>query len=182
MAEEVEIVEQDAPLVEKQEPAKTEENPKSNEKLFSRDDMAKMVHAQMEQWKKEQDMTAEELASQKEQERLSQLQEREEAIRIRETTMDVQSDLQEAGLPKTFAGIIAKSSDEDERKAIVTDLKTAFLQAVQAGIKEGLQGKKNPTAASTVHSGSLTADDIMKEPDDMKRQQLIKENMALFTK
>lgn len=182
MAEEVQTVEQEETMGEKQEPSKTEDTSKSSEKLFSRDDMAKMVNAQMEQWKKEQDMTAEELARQKEQEHLSQLQEREEAIRIRETTMDVQSNLQEAGLPKSFAGIIAKSSDEDERKAIVVDIKTAFSQAVQAGIKEGLKGKKNPTAASTVHSGNLTADDIMKEPDDIKRQQLIKENMELFTK
>lgn len=180
MTEEAQTVEET--LVEKQEPAKTEEVPKSNEKLFSRDDMAKMVHAQMEQWKKEQDMTAEELANQKEQERLSQLQEREEAIRIRETTMDVQSDLQEAGLPKSLAGVIAKSTDEDERKTMVADLKTIFGQAVQSGVQEALQGKKNPTAASTtVNNGNLTVDDIMKEPDDIKRQQLIKENIELFT-
>lgn len=182
MTEEAQTVEQEESVAEEQQAPKQEETKKSSEKLFSRDDMAKMVHAQMEQWKKEQTMTAEELASQKEQERLSQLQEREEAIRIRETTMDVQSDLQEAGLPKTFAGIIAKSTDEDERKAIVADLKTAFDQALQIKIKEGLQGKKNPTAASTVATGNLTVEEIMKEPDDIKRQQLIKENIELFTK
>ena len=69
------------------------------------------------------------------------------------------------------------AADADTTSANVKAFSKAFKASVQAEVKNQLS-HKSPAAGTP--GGGLTKEAIMKEPDAIKRQQLIRDNISLF--
>lgn len=146
----------------------------SNKKMYSRDELAKAVAAQMAQYKKEQSMTEEE----RQKEAIKKFQERENELQRRENEFTIRSELQEAKLPIDIAPILS-NADLEKAKNAVQSLKTYLMDAIENEVQERLKGKNNPASGAS-STGGITREEIMKEPDINKRQELINKNLDLF--
>ena len=69
------------------------------------------------------------------------------------------------------------SEDADDTSKAVKAFADAFKKAVQDEVKKQLSHKKPATGA---RGGTITKEQIMNEPDPLKRQKLIREHMNLF--
>ncbi|MEJ6358737.1 DUF4355 domain-containing protein [Lactiplantibacillus plantarum] len=182
MVEDVKTNEVDTKDESKSEPNATKPTKpdKEAEPTFTRAQLAKAVNAQIEQYKKEQNMTAEELARQKSQEHEKSLADKERQLTIKENKLEVQGQLQENNLPLAFAGVIALETDDKQRNKLVKTLKESYTQAVSEQVAQQLKGKANLSKENETSHGDLTKQQILSETDSAKRQQLIRENLDLF--
>lgn len=72
---------------------------------------------------------------------------------------------------------VVKSDAEGTQQAVNTFV-GLFNKAVEAQVKEKLSG--SAPRVNTGNQSGMTKEKIMSEPDQMKRQKLISENLELF--
>lgn len=90
-------------------------------------------------WEQQQNMTAEQLAAEKEQERADALTAREQALVSRELRADAMGELVGRSLPTELIGCI-QTTDAQTMKASLDAAEKAFRAAVQAGIDTRMAG------------------------------------------
>lgn len=146
------------------------------EKKFAK--WQKQKEAEINEAKKLADMTATERAEHERDKLKAELEELKAANTRAEMEKTARSILQSDGVTvddNIISHLVA--ADADTTSANVKAFAKAFKSAVQAEVKNQLS-HKSPSAGT---AGSvLTKDAIMKEPNALKRQQLIRDNMSLF--
>lgn len=106
--------------------------------------MAQAMKTAKAKWEKEQNMTAEQLAEQKLQERTRDVDAREAALKQREMRSSAIEALGKDGLPASLADALDYTS-EDTVKATMASVAKSFRDSVQAAVTERMKG--TPPAA-----------------------------------
>ena len=143
------------------------EEPKKEEKKFSRDDIAKMVNAQvdkikndleskyskqLEQAKEEGErrakMTADEKAEEDRKQRELEFERREKELELRERKAETRDLLTNAGLPLSFVSqLMGKDSEETQRN--INEFQKIVNQQVQNELHKKAAGKVPNTSSSS---------------------------------
>lgn len=156
---------------------------------YSDADLDRIIEKKLAKWKRQSKAEADEAA------KLASMTAQERAEHERDQLQKELNDLKRANtiaeMEKTARNILATDNinvpdeivstlvdeDADTTSENVKKFAKAFKKAVQDEVKRQLT-HKNPSSGSS--AGTLTKDDIRKEPDARKRQQMIRDNMALF--
>lgn len=168
---------------------KSDKDSGKDDKKYSDADVDKLLEKKFAKWQKQKeaeineakklaDMTATERAEHERDKLKTELEELKAANTRAEMEKTARSILQADGVTvddKIISHLVA--ADADTTSANVKAFSKAFKAAVQAEVKNQLS-HKSPAAGTP--GGSLTKEAIMKEPDAIKRQQLIRDNISLF--
>lgn len=159
---------------------------------YSDDDLDRILAKKFSKWQKQQQAAVDEatkLANMSAQERAEherdKLQKELDALKKANLTAEMEKTargiLSADGVtvPDEIVGLLV-GDDAEKTAANVKAFAKAYKKAVQDEVKRQLT-HKTPTAGIG-SSGSVTKEDIKKEKDPIKRQQMIRENMGLFQK
>ncbi len=116
-----------------------------NQSIFDKR-VAKAIDTARTKWEKEASMTAEEIAEEKANERLRELEEREAAQDRREFIADIKEDLMQNNLPLAFGDLIADGTDRDNYKEVLKELKTEWDKQINEQIKASVRQKEPRTS------------------------------------
>jgi hypothetical protein len=156
---------------------------------YTDEDLDRIIGQKFKKWQKQQEEAVSEAA------RLAQMtaQERAEAerdklqkelneLRAANARADMEKQARQIlnadgiSIPDELLTTLVRD-DAETTSAAVKAFSASYKSAVQAGITATLSHKTPPAGAG---AGTITKEDIMKEPDRRKRQDLIKKNMNLF--
>ncbi|MBF0699673.1 DUF4355 domain-containing protein [Streptococcus danieliae] len=176
---------------EQQEVEATESEAKQG-RLFTRDDVAKMLKAERTKWEDGQAKALEEArtegerlarlskdqrAKEEQEKREQAIQERENAIALKELRLETRDLLATEGLPSEFLDIVLAPTAEEVTSNIEA-LRKVFDEEVEKKVNARLVQK---TARTGNSSSGMSKSEIMAIKDDDERQRLIAENRSLFT-
>lgn len=160
-----------------------------DEKKYSDADVDKLLEKKFAKWQKQKDaeiseakkladMNATERAEHERDKLRAELDELKSAKARAEMEKTARAILSENGVnvPDTVISYLV-ASDADTTSKNVKAFSKAFKSAVQAEVKNQL-GHKSPESGSG--AGTLTREQILKEADQKKRLQLIRDNPQLF--
>ena len=168
---------------------KDAKNDKADEKKYSDADVDKLLEKKFAKWQKQKeaeineakklaDMTATERAEHERDKLQAELNELKAANTRAEMEKTARGILSENGVtvPDSVISCLV-TADADTTSKNVKDFSKAFKSAVQAEVKNQL-GRKSPEVGGG--AGTLTKEQILKEADQRKRLQLIRDNPQLF--
>lgn len=173
---------------------------KESSKPYSREDIAKIVSAQVkqhdaelkeredklkqemaeqiskakEEGAEEAKMTAEQLAKKKAEEQEAELKSREERIRRAEAELSTKTLMASKKLPDAVADVMLApltQVEADKREAVIDKVNEAISEAVQAGVLEKTKGKVTP------NTGNGTG---VKKPDKPWDEMTYSEQVAIY--
>lgn len=120
--------------------------------------VAKGITTAKSKWEKEQNMTAEQLAQQKQQERAAELDRREAELNQRAMRATALETLRQKGLPKDLADAL-DYADDKRLSASIDRVEKAFRDSVDAAVSERMKGNppKNPTGGGDTEAALRAA-------------------------
>ena len=165
-------------------------NADRNDKKYSDDDLNRIINDKFAKWQKQQEKAVDEakkLANMTAQERVeherdklkAELDALKHANAIAEMEKTARGILQADGvnIPDVIISSLVSSDDAEATSENVKAFSKAFKAAVQAEVKAQLS-HKSPTTGAT--GKTMTKDDINKITDPIKRQEAIRNNLALY--
>lgn len=178
--------------VDEQQEVESNETEEKQERLFTREDIAKMIKAERVKWEDGQAKALEEArtegerlaklskdqrAKEEQEKREQDIQERENAIAKKELRLEARDLLATEGLPTEFLDIVLAPTAE-EVQSNIESLRKVFDEEVEKKVNARLVQKTTRTGNS---SSGMSKSEIMAIKDDDERQRLIAENRSLFT-
>lgn len=176
----------EAAQVEEQAEEQAQEQPKA--RTYTDDEVDAIVSKKLAKWKEQQAKEVEEAkrlaqmdAAQKAEYERDKLKKELDELRrektVREMTAEGRKQLLDKGVDVPDEVVSALVRDDAEgTKACIDAFAEAFTGAVEAEVKRRLAGEA-PKAGT---ASKVTKDDILKIPDQLKRQQAIREHAELF--
>lgn len=157
-------------------------------RTFTRDDVAKMISAQRQEWEEEQEEAkrlARMSAEEKRKHEVKKLQDEIQSLKAErqrsEMTTTARQMLSDASIsvPDELLGmLVGEGKDADATKQAVDAFVQVFNERVEDQVAERLKGKTPKGSPSP--NKSLTKEQIMAIKDRSERQRLIAENPGLF--
>lgn len=121
-------------------------------------------------------------AEQAEADRLKAIEEREKMLELKEGTLLARDELSKKGINRDFVHFLVETKEfdslEDKLEAFADMYAQDLEKGVEAQVKQALSG--SAPRVNTGNQSGLTKEKILSEPDQMKRQKLIRENLELF--
>ncbi len=168
----------------------SQEQQKGDDKKYSDKDVDAIINKKFAKWQKEHESKlteaqklAEMTAQQKVEYERDNLLKEVEAYRKEKAMFEMSNTargiLNEAGitnLSDDILTVLVREDAETTSKA-VNDFAKSFKGAVEKAVNERL---KQPAPKKNFANGTLTKEDILKETDPIKRQELIVQNLELF--
>lgn len=169
---------------------KTEDTQKGEDKKYSDKDVDAIINKKFAKWQKEHESKlteaqklAEMTAQQKIEYERDNLLKEVETYRKEKTMLEMSNTargiLNEAGITNLgddILKVLVREDAETTSKA-VNDFAKSFKEAVDKAVNERL---KQPAPKKNFTQSTLTKEDILKETDPIKRQELIVQNLELF--
>ena len=165
-------------------------NADRNDKKYSDDDLNRIINDKFAKWQKQQEKAVDEakkLANMTAQERVeherdklkAELDALKHANAIAEMEKTARGILQADGVnvPDAIISSLVSSDDAETTSENVKAFSKAFKAAVQAEVKAQLS-HKSPTTGAT--GKTMTKEEINKITDPLKRQEAIRNNLALY--
>lgn len=178
------------------------QEPKQPDKMFTRDDLAKITNAQVtqaiEKFKKESlpdllnskyaegkedaKLSAKELADKEAKEKQEKFERKEQELNQREAKLNTRNLLASKDVPEGMQDILLASIvklDADKREDAVDTFNKAFQEAVHQGVLDKTAGKKTPQAGNPATT-TITKEEFYKK-SYAEQSKLLDDNPQLAT-